>query len=278
MIRRLTLLVVVAGMLVGSAAFAADTWNGLTVGNSYTLTISEPYSYTGTIQQFKSLDSLGAGVGNVAVVGGVAFSLPSISVLTVNNPTGGATNNPFWGVCIDTHEWSTSPEGATLKQGWTAAPNTLGMPARANGTVIDEVAWNHTTYLFNQSNITNMTVAERAAFQLATWEVLSGDGDANGGNWATGLFRASANAGILNIANGYVKTAYNTGFAGWTGSKAMYFSGAFQSGGNVAYQDYLVYAPAASGNGTPAVPEIPAAALCPLGLMAFGMLRRRFAK
>lgn len=286
---KLILLAVVAGILMGSAAFAdsADGWiglNGLTVGNSYMLRLYEPYSYTGGIQQYKSLTGGGAGVDNIAVGGGVAFCLPSISVLVVDNLSGGATNNPFWGVCIDTHEWSTSPEGATLKQGWTATlpQGTMG---RDNGTVLSEVAWDHTTYLFNKfggTNIESMSVLERAAFQLATWEVMSGDGNAvDGGNWTTGLFRAQVNqadaTAVFAAANTYVKAAYDTGFGSWNGSQALYFSGAFQSGGNVAYQDYLVAAPAPADGRVP-VPEIPAVALGPLGLMVLGLLKRRFVK
>jgi len=265
---RITVLAVIVTVLAGSAVFAAD-WNGLTVGTNYSLWISESGSGWGYIQQFD------AGGTDIAVDGGVGYSLPSLTVT-------GAAINPFWGVCIDTHEWSTNPETATLKKGWTADGLPLGTPGRDNGTVLSQDAWDHTTYLFNQfqDKIGNMTPVQKAAFQLATWEVMSGDGSSSGGNWGAGKFTATNVTGTVAgtvkwEANKYVAAAY-TGFGSWTGSQSLYFSGAFKSGGgNVAYQDYLVYAPAADPN-LP-IPEIPAMMLGPLGLVALGALRRKLA-
>ena len=258
-------LVIAVAISAGSTAFAAD-WNGLTVdAPHYTLTITDYGSGSGTIKQYN-------GSTNIAVSGGVAYCLPLISVPE-------ATIKPFWGVCIDTHEWSTSPQGAVLKQGWADEHAPLGTLGRLNGTVLDELAWGHTTYLFSQygSTMGQMTNVQRAAFQLATWEVMSGDGSISGGSWTAGSFRATNVSGnLLAAANGYVAAAY-AGFEDkWStelANEAFYFSGVKV---NNAYQDYLVYAPAPGTNCR--VPEIPAAVLGPLGLMALGMLKRRFLK
>ena len=267
---KLAVLAVVAGMLVGSAAIAAD-WNGLTVDSpQYSLTISEFGSGSGYIQQFDG----GTPNIDIAVNGGVLYCLPQISVPE-------ATIKPFWGVCIDTAEWSTSPQGAVLKQGWAPTHSALGTPGRLNGTVLDQNAWNRTTYLFSQfgADIGAMTNVQKAAFQLATWEVMSGDG-ISGATWGSGNFRATNVTGtVLSEANTYVAAAYNAGFdTTWSTALAngsFYFSGVYNGNFN-AYQDYLVYAPAPSNNRV--VPEIPAVALCPLGLMALGLLKRRFVK
>lgn len=262
---KLTILAIVAGMLTVSAAFA-DDWNGLTLNVPYTLTITEHGTGSGTIKQFD-------GATNIAVSGGVLYSLPNISVPQ-------ATIKPFWGVCIDTREWSTSPQGSVLKQGWAAEGHAaLGTLGRLNGTVVDELAWGHTTYLFSQygATIGDMTNVQMAAFQLATWEVLSGDGGISGGNWTSGSFTATNVSGsVLSAANGYVTAAYAGFDNNWStdlANEAFYFSGVKN---NCYYQDYLVYAPTPSN--TPPVPEIPAVVLGPLGLMAFGMLKRRFTK
>lgn len=262
----LILVAFLAAMLLGTAALA-DDWNGLTAdGPQYWLTISEVGSGSGTIKQYD-------GSTNIAVSGGVAYCLPRISVPE-------ATIKPFWGVCIDTHEWSTSPQGAVLKQGWAEEGHApLGQAGRLNGTVLDELAWGHTTYLFSQygSNIGAMTNVQKAAFQLATWEVLSGDGSISGGNWTSGSFRATDVSGSLLLeANNYVSAAYAGFDDNWStelANESFYFSGVKN---NNSYQDYLVYAPSPSTNVR--VPEIPAVVLGPLGLMGFGMLRRRFVK
>ena len=276
---RLAVLAVVAGMLLGSAAFAADEWNSLDLGASYSLNISEFGSGSGTIKQFDGVDM----AHSIAVTGGVLYSLPSIAVV------GASPTNPFWGVCIDTHEWSTSPQGAVLRQGWApGVHSSLGTAGRLNGTVLNEIAWQHTTYLFSQfgAGIGAMTLKQKAAFQLATWEVMSGDGSAAGGGvWdpiltaTRGNFTATnVKLDLLSTANDYVKAAYigfDTNWSSALANGAFYFSGVKN---NNTYQDYLVYAPVPSDNTTPDVPEIPAVALGPLGLMALGLIRRRFVK
>jgi hypothetical protein len=225
---RLAVLAIVAGILVGSSAVVADTWNGLTVDTAVQYPMPLPAEYgsgSGSIEQF-------SGGIDIAVNGGVGYSLPWISVV-------GATTNPFWGVCIDTREWSVKG-GTTLKKGWDPAN---GIPvsnvSRFNGTVYDSAAWNHTTYLFNQfgGTIGAMSDVQKAAFQLATWEVMSGDGTAAGGNWLTGNFRATNVSGtLLWEADNYVKAAY-VGSENWSDAqadKAYYLHDG---------QDFLVYAP-----------------------------------
>lgn len=268
----LVIAAIAVAMVMGSAAIAAD-WNGLTINApQYSLSITDHGSGSGTIKQF-------SGGTNIAITQTVLYCLPQITVQQ-------AINKTFWGVCIDTHELSTSPEGAILKQGWAPTHTAPGTAGRLNGTVLNQTAWGHTTYLFSQfaATINQMTDVQRAAFQLATWEVMSGDGSISGGNWANGAgnFTATNVSGthagtLLWEANNYVKAAY-VGFADhWStdlANQAYYFSGVKN---NCFYQDYLVCAPAPTTN-RHAVPEIPAVVLGPLGLMAFGMLKRKFAK
>jgi hypothetical protein len=267
---RIAVLAVIVAVLAGSAAFAAE-WNGLTVGNQYSLSISEFGSGSGNIKQFDGVDM----THSIAVSSGVLYSLPRITVAQATEPT-------FWGVCIDTREWSTNPEDATLKEGWTAGTAPLTTAGRDNGTVLDQDAWNHTTYLFSQysSAIGAMSNQAKSALQLAIWEVMSGDGSASGGDWTAGNFRATNVTGtVLTEANAYVEAAY-IGFAdNWSstlGDEAVYFSGVFDQNGQCYRQDYLVYAPAPVPN-IPVVPEIPATILGPLGLVALGALRRKLA-
>lgn len=308
---RIAVLAVVAGMLLGSAAYAdllPAPLAGLTVGSpEYWLAIHESGSGSGTIQQFDTTHNT---TTSIAVTSGVGYSLPEISVhLTQSeanaNLPADRKAGPFWGVCIDTREWSLDPQGAYLRQGWEpshtdgdlwiddpySADLTKLVPAtgRLNGTVLNRDAWNRTTYLFSQFgakiglNIADggMTNVQKAAFQLATWEVMSGDGS-DGANWGSGNFRASGVAALDTQANAYVAAAYNAGFSNWSDTLAdqsLYFSGVFVNTGGQgpAYQDYLFYAPAPSTGGSH-VPEIPAVALGPLGLMALGLLKRRFVK
>jgi len=258
---------IMAGMLLTSAAVAAD-WNGLTINApQYLLSIADFGSGTGTIRQYD-------GSTNIAYTGTVFYCLPRITVAQATTPT-------FWGVCIDTHEVSANPQGAILKKGWADTHTSLGAPGRLNGTVLNQDAWGHTTYLFSQFGATmgTMTDVQRAAFQLATWEVMSGDGSISGGSWINGAgnFTATNVSGaLLTQANAYVKAAYEGYSDHWNNdlaNQAFYFSGVRY---NSTYQDYLVYAPAPGTNRN--VPEIPAAVLGPMGLMVLGMLKRRFRK
>ncbi len=269
----IAVLAVAAVAFSGSAARASD-WNGLIVGEQYLLSVSEsPLTLTGTIRQYDASNN------NIAYTGAVRYCLPDISVSS-------ATVSPFWAVCIDTRELSADQEGAVLMQGWGAGSTPLTDPGRLNGTVLDANAWAHTTYLFSQfgPDIGDMTDVQKQAFQLATWEVMSGDGIA-GADWNAGSFTATNVSGsVLTQANAYVAAAYNdtdNAFTDWVAgggaNSSLYFSGVFNT--NIAaYQDYLVYAPAEVPNIPPVVPEIPAALLCPLGLLAIGAIRRRFTK
>jgi|GEM_PF-3285756 len=284
---KLTVLAVVAGMLVGSAAFAQlpAPLTGLTVNSPlYSLDIDE----FGGPGQGKITQSATVGGASFAYSGEVLYKLPQMSVFATDaqgNKTGSSLTGLFWGVCIDTHELSNDPQGAYLKQGWATSHSALGAGGRLNGTVFDQIAWNHTTYLFSQYGATiglaladgGMSNVQKAAFQLATWEVMSGDGS-GGANWGSGKFTAEyVTGGLLSEANTYVTAAYNAGFSQWTPELAngsFYFSGVKN---NNTYQDYLVYAPVPKETMLP-VPEIPAVALGPLGLMALGLLKRRFVK
>ncbi len=266
MTRAIMLTAAFAVVLMGSSAVLAADWNGLTVDAQYTLNIADFGYGSGTIKQY-------SGTTNIAASGNILYCLPRIGVAQ-------ATVSPFWGVCIDTHEYSANPQGAVLKKGWADAHAPLGTPGRLNGTVLDQNAWNHTTYLFSQfgSSMGTMTNVQRAAFQLATWEVLSGDGSELGGSWINGggnFTATNVSGALLTEANNYVKAAY-VGFSDkWSAelaNQSFYFSGVKV---NSMYQDYLVYAPAPSNNN---VPEIPAVVLGPLGLFALGALRRRFAR
>lgn len=245
MVRRIAILTVVVAAMVGPAAYADPIiWNGLTVGQSYNLTITEPVTYWGGIRQFNEMGS------NIAVTAAAGYTLPSISVLNV-----AGVANPFWGVCIDTAEWSASQEGAILQQGWANDPYPVGPPVgtagRLNGTVLNQDSWMHTTYLFSQYNsqMGAMSTEQKAAFQLATWEVLSGDG-ALGAGWADGNFQLQSLNGpntvaVMNAANAYVAAAFDEDYANWSASlaqEAFYFSGVSVSSGGQGphFQDFLV--------------------------------------
>lgn len=275
---KLVIFAVVLVILVSSSVLA-ETWNGLTIGSTYTASIPEYYTgvgyYSGVISQYASLNtSTGFGYNKIAGGGSVYYSLPKIMV--TNGPT-------LFGVCIDTNEYTGSP--LQLRKGWEAAGDPLDAgnnASRFNGTVKDEDAWKHTTYLFNQHGLElqtwwgaadELSKKKAAAFQLAIWEVMSGDG-LGGANWDNGYFTATGlgtGLGSLSeLANDFVAAAYGSRFANWEGSSsALYFHD---------HQDFLVYAPTTHLGGNPSVPEIPAYMLAPLGLAAFGFIRRRFIK
>ncbi len=133
----------------------------------------------------------------------------------------------MYGVCIDTNDYTGSPQ--QLEQGWNSGPLLTNNPGRLNGTVLDETAWEHTTYLFSQyqsdlptwfNNDTPQNVKNVSAFQLAIWEVMSGDGGPTGGNWSSGYFTADVSPDLTALANGFVSDAFNAGFSNFTEAQA----------------------------------------------------------
>jgi len=273
------LLIVAVTLVTGSSAFALRVQDLTLDSVVYSLDVNENVYYTGGIQQYDPATDPWTRVTNNYV----GYSLPKLTVwdrLHTNKLVDGV-----WAVCIDTREWATNPEAAYLKQGWAQTtpggddPHIpLSRAGRLNGTVLDADAWNHTTYLFGQyaQKIGSMSDVQKAAFQLATWEVMSGDGSATGGTWDSGLFTATNVAGtdpgsIRYEADQFVRAAY-IGYGSWwepNAKQALYFTGAVVNG--EYKQDFLVWAP-------PSVPEIPAVLLGPLGLAALAMLRRRLVK
>ena len=258
---RIAVLAVIVALLAGAAIPAAG-WNGLTVdGDTFGVTITEHYTgYSGNIAQY--------GSDGITLVGGanVYWCLPKITAV-------GGTN-PMYGVCIDTNQFTGTPQ--QLRQGWDDPGLLVNNPSRYNGTVLDETAWNHTTYLFSkyQNDLstwwgsgTQADLNKSAALQLAIWEVMSGDATTGVADWGNGYFRASSVSGDLKtLADSFVAEAFDDGFSSdW--SQAYYLHD---------NQDYLVYAPATVPN--PIIPEIPAMILGPLGLVALGALRRKLAK
>lgn len=242
--------VLAAILVLAGSATCAEYWNGLEVdGPTYTVSFYEPWQYSGAIYQYNG--------ATLVYSGTVAWALPQVTVT-------GATANPIYGVCIDTDEYTGSP--MQLRKGWDSPGALVGNnTSRLNGTVIDEAAWNHATYLFSkyQSSISGWGLGSvnAAAFRLATWEVISGDGT-GGADWANGNFRApSVSGAIQTAADQFVLAAFDSGFANWTGGASSYYLH--------DSQDILVNAP---------VPEIPTALLAPMGLGMLGLIRRRFAK
>jgi hypothetical protein len=278
-------------LLALASSFAlAETWNGLQVNTStsstsspiYNASIPEYYTgpgyYSGTIRQYANIDSSGFGIANQLINGGgsVYYSLPKITITSGANNTPWTSSAVMYGVCIDTNEYTGTP--LQLRKGWEAQldPLTAGDNAnRMNGTVKDNLSWAHTTYLFNQYQSQLSTwwgdsalssKQNAGAFQLAIWEVMSGDGSSAGADFTKGYFTADGSASTLkSTADTFVAAAYNSGFDAWLASgssnSAMYLHD---------HQDFLVSAPA--------VPEFPAAALAPFGLAAFGFIKRKYAK
>ncbi len=117
---------------------------------------------------------------------------------------------------------------------------------------------------------------DNAGIQLAVWEVMR-DGttwDLNSGNFKAKSFSAS---GISESAYGFFTAS--DGFTLGYGTNHGYFEATnWDEDGNKlpgSGQDQLFFIPEYT---RPPVPEIPAAMLCPLGLLAIGAIRRRFAK
>jgi hypothetical protein len=265
---KIAIALILVTLSVGSATFA-ETWNGLIVDGDYSAVSIVERSvgpFTGVIRQYTAGDQLIQGGGNVY------YCLPQISWTTL-----AGKSYSSYGVCIDTNQYTGSPQ--QLRKGWDSpAPLQVNNVSRLNGTVKDFAAWERTTYLFGKHQVDLETwfkdsnAVQAAAFQLAIWEVMSGDGSTTGGNWGAGSFTAGMGSALIAPANAFVAEAYDGGFDAW------------QSGGYAEsayylhdHQDFLVYVPT-SYSGDPVVPEIPAVALGPLGLMAFGLLKRRFVK
>jgi len=245
-------LVILAVLTLTSCALAG--LSDLTIdGPTYAINISEYQTgiYQGNITQYG------------AAKGAVYYSLPKITFFS-----GQPTQFSVFGVCIDINEYTGSP--TQLRQGWDRTPPPGDQTF--NGTVKDYGAWERTTYLFNQyandlSTWWGTDGQKTAAFQLATWEVMSGDGS-GGANWTSGGFTATGVTGnVQTLADAFVNDAYSnaSAFSAWQVSKSADYALYLHD-----HQDFLVSAPA--------VPEIPAAALCPLGLAVVGLIKRRFAK
>lgn len=256
-------------VLIGSSAFALGLQDLTLDSVPYSLDVWEPVYYTGGIQQFDPASDPWTRITNSYV----GYSLPKLTIWDGLHQQ--KLVSDVWAVCIDTREWSANPQGAYLKQGWAQGdpdPHIpLSKPGRLNGTVLNQESWGRTTYLFSQyaPAIGAMTNQQRAAFQLAIWEVMSGDGGVGGGIWDSGLFTAqNVTGGLKDDADGYVKAAFAGSWSLSQADKALYFTGVMVNG--EYKQDFLVYAPP--------VPEIPAVLLGPLGLAALGVLRRKLAK
>jgi hypothetical protein len=118
---------------------------------------------------------------------------------------------------------------------------------------------------------------QNAGIQVAVWEVMR-----DGSNWnlTSGNFKATSfsNGQIPNSAYGFFTASAD--FTLGYGTNHGYFEATnWDENGNKlpGYgQDQLFFIPEFSG--PPPIPEIPAAMLCPLGLLAIGAIRRRFAK
>lgn len=178
-------------------------------------------------------------------------------------------------LCISPQAYATNPGGTvyTLRKGWSTSP-IPGEPPSGAG-VKDATAWKYLTWMaYSTSDWGNPSggigvsnASKRAsAMQLAAWELLRGDTtfdvSISGG---TGFYTSPSTSfasDVLSDAQGL----WNLGMAApswWSGSEYLWLS---DSG-----QDFLVKT-------VPYVPEIPAAALAPLGLAAFGLIRRKIAR
>lgn len=118
-----------------------------------------------------------------------------------------------------------------------------------------------------------------AGLQVAVWEALR---DGSNFDLSNGAFKlGSTSAGDAIAASAQQFFTDSNGFTLGYANGHMYFEAAnWDSNGNKITsqngQDQLFFISEPSGH--PSVPEFPAAALCPLGLLAIAMIRRGFAK
>jgi len=119
--------------------------------------------------------------------------------------------------------------------------------------------------------------ADNAGIQLAVWEVMR-----DGSNWDlnAGNFKAKNFSNSLIPTSAYGFFTASAGFVLGYGMNHGYFQATNwdQNGNKLSGygQDQLFFIPEYSI--PPVVPEFPTAVLGPLGLLAFGALKRRFAK
>lgn len=170
--------------------------------------------------------------------------------VTVNNAT--SVQNML---CVDLFQ--SSPNYS-----WTATLESSGTPY----SWISSTAWDRATYLVdNYLNMPSLTNAQGAQLQSLVWEIIMDDPTSlnnylSGGNfqldympsWAKSSDYAQMWQTALSAPVGYGNGHY------WYYSKD--------------YQDLVLV-----GN-TPAVPEIPAALLAPVGLAVLGCIKRKTAK
>jgi hypothetical protein len=191
-----------------------------------------------------------AGQYNFDINGGAGITVPGITSYT---------QLPEWGFCIEM-QYSTSGYQTYNIKDLQDAPLTGGIGGLPMGSTkadfIRELWANHIadTQVGGAAGNTNA-----AAFQLAVWEIVyedngSWDVTATSGAADTG-FKASGNAGALNLANTWLGELDGQGMAG-----GLY------AYSNNTYQDYVFQVP------------VPAAVLLGLlGLGAAGVRLRRFA-
>lgn len=254
-------LIVLTMLLAATASVYAADWR---VANQ---------SYWIKVNEFTAQDGLIHGNGSHGVIRQTGFqsgvdcwyTRPSIEVWDA--ATGGNLLATINGVCIDTADFvgSTRHE-ATLMQGWGLDHS--GTTHRLNGTVVDPAAWARVTYMGSKADwgVNDSTGTAASAFQIATWELISGDGS-GGANFGGGSFSAGNVSGtLLADAAGYVNLGWQAPLD-WTGADSWYFHNT---------QDFLIYNP--DRQNFPTVPEIPAGVLGPLGLTILAFVRRRMAR
>jgi len=221
------------------------------------LTPNSPYIYGYITQQ-------APGSGNPEL------ELWGILSVTISGDPG--YNGTYNAVCIDTVNMITNTQwDATLNQGWPIGQ--VGNTGLSPGTVANLAAWKQLTYLTEtEQNWGSFTGNEKAGFQLAAWDLGAGDST----NFTIGSDAPTQAA--FGSGPGSVQAWYNTFVTlgqsapgSWTGSNALWAEETSTLDGG---QDMLLET---DGNeAQPQVPELPVAALCPMGLALAGLLKRRF--